>query len=115
MSVYCGDNDGDYYDEWWYEPSDFSVLETKRGRRCVSCNSLIKPNDEVLQFRRFRRCQNDIEERIYGDDVPLASWYVCEDCGYAYKSIIKLGANIVLTKGESFPMEYKKLIRSNHA
>jgi len=36
------------------------------------------------------RC-NYIEEAIYGDEVPLAVWYMCERCGDLYESITELG------------------------
>lgn len=115
MSVYCDGSDyDDYdddndYDEWWYSPKEFTLLNTKRSRRCISCLCLIKPNSESLLFARYRKPENEIEERIYGDSVPLTTWYMCEDCGFAYKSICKLGAKVSLTKGESMPIAYKQL------
>ena len=93
MSLSCScDNDGA---DWWYEPSsDFAVLATKRSRKCCSCGTKIKPGDEALYLRRWRspsmRC-NYIEESIYGEEVPLAPWFLCETCGGLYFAVQDLG------------------------
>lgn len=82
MSLTC-DRDADYGDySWYYDvPNDFTRLDTKRGRRCCSCNAPIKVGDTVLKHYCWRPPENDIEERIYGDEVPKATRYMCEDCG----------------------------------
>ena len=36
------------------------------------------------------RC-NYIEEAIYGDEVPLAPWFLCETCGDLALSLDELG------------------------
>jgi len=87
---------GEAYDcDWYYQPSeDFSVLDTKRSRRCRSCNTLIKPGSDCLSFIRTREPLNDIEEEIYGsgwDSVPLATWYQCLKCGEMYLNLHALG------------------------
>jgi hypothetical protein len=41
----------------------------------------------VLLFARWRNPADDIEDRIYGDEVPLAPWYMCETCGGLYMAI----------------------------
>ncbi len=93
MSLSCScDADGA---DWYYEPAkDFSVLETKRGRKCCSCGAKIQPEEEVMKFRRWRepsdRC-NYIEESIYGDEVPMAPWFMCETCGGLYLAVDDLG------------------------
>ena len=93
MSLFCEwDGDGA---EWYYEceSEDFVVLDTKRGRRCCSCKKPVRPGEEVVKFRRYRppsdRC-NHIEESIYGDEVPMADWYMCEECGGLYMAITEL-------------------------
>lgn len=93
MALSCScENDGA---DWWYEPADdLSALDTKRGRKCCSCGTKIKPGDDVLHLRRWRspseRC-NYIEESIYGDEVPLASWFLCETCDGLYFAVQDLG------------------------
>ena len=54
--------------------------EKNRGKRCCSCGDMVRYSAKYIQVERWRDYANDIEERIYGDDVPLASWVVCELC-----------------------------------
>lgn len=94
MSLYCAiDVDSDGADWYYYAPSDPAPLATKRARRCCSCKTKIKVGDTAIKFPRYRhasdRC-NYIEESIYGDEVPLADWYMCETCGDLYYSITEL-------------------------
>ena len=88
--------DGDYA---WYctQPSDYSTLRTKRGRRCCSCNALIKVGSISLEFERERYAKTDIEDRIYGDgpDVPMPSQFHCETCADLYLSLTELGFECV--------------------
>lgn len=82
ISCYC---DADYTDFswWWYGPGDddFDTLVAKRARRCVSCNARIAPGDTCVRVPREREANSAVEERIHGDAVPLAPWYLCETCG----------------------------------
>lgn len=85
MSLFCDagyDHDG--ADWWWYQPDDEAPLATKRSRKCCSCGQKVGVGETARKVRRFRptseRC-NYIEESIYGDEVPLADWYLCETCG----------------------------------
>lgn len=90
LSCYCDSDDAD----WYYEPADdFSVLDTKRSRRCCSCGEKIAVGEDVLRFRRFRSPNDEfgIEESIYGDEVPLAPWYMCETCGGLFWAVQDLG------------------------
>lgn len=94
MSLSCTcDFDGDS-DRYYETADDFSALDTKRSRKCCSCKTKVKPGDEVLKLRRYRdpsdRC-NYIEESIYGDEVPLAPYYMCETCGGLYFAVQDLG------------------------
>jgi len=78
--------------EWWYlPPDDFSKLKTTRRRRCASCNELINIGTDCLSFERYCYPRSDIEERIYGDEVPLANKYLCEKCGEIYLNLTSLG------------------------
>lgn len=91
MSLTCEmDFDGDC--DWYYTtPSDFIALDTKRGRKCCSCGKHIKVGEQVLRFYRTRNPNNDIEERIYGDEVPMTTLYMCEDCGDLALNLNELG------------------------
>ena len=93
MSLSCScDYDGDA--DWWYEINnnvDFKPLVSNRGKRCASCNALIKTGDLSLEFERYRCPYSDIEERIWGDEVQIANWYLCESCGETYLNLDALG------------------------
>ena len=87
---------GDYRDsDWWYfPPDDFTLLQTKRGRRCASCGSKIKVADIVLKFPIYRAPTEFEIETIgicEGDDVPKAPKYLCEKCGDIYSSLEESG------------------------
>lgn len=101
MSLFCGDSDRDGA-EWWYYYSDQQKpLNTKRARCCCSCGNKIKVGDQSLKFAREHAPINDIEERIYGDAVPMATWFMCEECGDLFENIKELGYTVSLTWGES--------------
>lgn len=91
LSCYCESDDAD----WWYTGADdFSVLATKRSRKCCSCGKKLAPGAEVLKFERWRRPAYDsIEEKIMGDgaEIYLADWFMCEECGGLYMAINELG------------------------
>ena len=91
MSLFCDYEGGDY--EWYYESAyDFQPLDTKYSRKCCSCKKKIKPGEDSLKFLRCRSPQTNFEEAFYqGDDVPLTTWYMCEECGGLYLSISELG------------------------
>jgi hypothetical protein len=91
LSCYCADPDDAEW--WWYAPSDYSTLSTKRGRRCRSCGKLIKVGELVIEFERFRPASSDVECAIYGEgeDLPMASWYHCEECADQYFNLHELG------------------------
>lgn len=89
LSCDCGDYDGD---EWWWCPNAYSTLDTKRRRRCVSCDDLIAVGAIVAKFTRGRVPNSLIEERIHGEEeVPLAPWFMCERCADLYFSLSDLG------------------------
>jgi hypothetical protein len=87
LSCDCGDWDGDGI--WLLVPEEFSVLDTKRRKRCKSCKRLINKGESVLEFERFHYAQDDIEERIWGEgcDIPNASWYLCSHCGEIFLNL----------------------------
>ena len=99
MSLSCECYDDDYGDGWFfYKPDDYSTLKTKRARRCCSCGDRIAVGDTVVEFERARGPRNDIEDRIYGEgnDIELASWFMCEGCGDQYFNLAELGYCITL-------------------
>ncbi len=99
MSVACScDGDGDWY---YYGPSDFQVLDTKYSRKCMSCGERIAVGAECASFPRYRPPNDDheMEDRIYGDEVPMATWYACETCAGVYFSITELGYCVMIGDG----------------
>lgn len=93
MSLSCdsGDFDSDGCDWWWIWHRDSAPLATKRGRKCCSCGDKINVGDMVSTVERFRGPNHDIEEKIYGDEVSLAPWFLCETCGDLAFSLDELG------------------------
>lgn len=79
-------------DGWWYHPpSDYKTADWKRRKRCCSCGKLIDTGTPCLSFERFRGPYNDIEYRIWGDEVQLADWHMCEWCGEMYLNLESIG------------------------
>lgn len=90
LSCECGFDTSDF-DEWYYSPNDFSSLNSSRRKRCVSCKKLIDVDSTVVEFPRFRHPNSDIEERCKGEEVQLASLYMCEKCGEIFLNLDALG------------------------
>lgn len=77
---------------WWYTSKyDFTPLKTNRRRRCCSCGKLININALCIELCRYRSPQSDIENQIFGDEVSLASWRLCESCGEIYLNLGAIG------------------------
>ncbi len=93
MTLSCTCIYGDDLDWYWYDPDDYSTLNTTRRKRCRSCGALIEIGALVARFERNRCPRTDIEERIYGDGptIPLAEWYHCEACADQYFNLTALG------------------------
>lgn len=83
--------DIDHADWYYYSPNDFTMLNTKRRRRCCSCRGMINIGTICIELQRYRDVLTDIEESIEGSEVPLASWYLCEWCGEMYFNFEALG------------------------
>jgi len=91
LSCGCSEWDGD---GWGYSyPEDFQVFNKKRRKRCCSCNELINFGSSCLEFERSRYAQDDVEYQIYGDDqeIYIASYWMCEQCGEYYMNLHALG------------------------
>lgn len=91
MPLSCGCPDDGDSDWWWFAPEDYTTLATSRGKRCKSCNALVPVGAVVARFNRERVPVSDIEERIHGDAISRAPWYLCERCADLYFSLEELG------------------------
>ena len=111
MGLSCGcDSWGDDA-EWWFTEGPFSPLDTKRSRKCCSCKDRVSVGAECLELQRWRSVNedHDVEYRIYGDEFPLASWYLCERCAGIYLSLEELGFCVDLSESmESQLAEYHR-------
>lgn len=90
LSCSCSDD----YDWYYTPPDDYSVLGTKRCRKCMSCKDRIPVGATVLRMTCFYYASYpSIKEKIYGEgaEVPLPDKYLCERCGDLYLSLSELG------------------------
>lgn len=102
LSCECWDGDlGDYV--WWYEDAgEFTTLETKRRRACISCESQIPVGSTVLPFITYRHpTLFELNRSIYSEEeaVPKGKKYLCEACGDLFLSLSDLG--FCVNPGES--------------
>jgi len=91
LTCYCGDDS-----DWYYDDDDFVVLETKRGRRCASCGTWIRPGETALRFSCWRDPRSDYEWDRFGEEVAMADKFMCEPCGDQYMNLTALGFCITL-------------------
>ena len=91
LSCDCGDFDGEFF--WRTQNQEGLTLQTKRRQRCRSCGKLIDIGAEVVRFDRFRYAITDVEAEIRGEDeeIEIASWYMCFECGGFYVQLADLG------------------------
>lgn len=99
MSVSCH-CDTDDYEYWYTHGDDFSVLGTTLRQRCVSCSTLIELGADCGVIKRWRDPRGDVEERIHGDEVPMANKYMCEECYGLLLSVEEAGGCVNLQPGE---------------
>ncbi|MBU2793945.1 hypothetical protein HAQ01_11190 [Acidithiobacillus thiooxidans] len=78
------------YDMRPHPPSRF------RAKQCCSCGDLVLRSAKYIQVERWRDCANEIEERICGDEVPLASWFVCESCAPIFVKLHDMNVDVDL-------------------
>lgn len=93
MSISCGCGDSDCY---YVTPDDFSRLEAKRRKRCVSCGDLIDIGAECVVFPCFRPAATLVEERIHGNEVPMAARHMCARCGEIFLNLSAYGYCVTL-------------------
>lgn len=96
LSCSCNDYDGDGWYHFGPVEDDYYTLDTKRWRKCCSCKALILPGDLCAKFNRACAPRTDIEERISGDEVSLAPWFMCEGCADQYFNLEALGFCVTL-------------------
>jgi len=92
MALSCScDFEPSDFDTFWMDHSDFKPLAGKNRKRCCSCENQISISSETMEFYRFRYSKHEIEERIYGEYVPLAGHFMCEECAGLYLALEELG------------------------
>ena len=103
MSLECSNStyEGEDCAWWWTRGRDLKPLSTKRSRKCCSCGCVIHRDEMAGKISRDREPNSEIEDRIYGDNVPMAPWYVCEKCFDLGESLFELGFSFSLGDGES--------------
>lgn len=102
MSLSCSCPSLEYAEWIYYDPVDFTTLRTTRRKRCCSCKKLINLGSDVLKFRRYRYPKSEVELKIYAGledtEIPMASWYMCEECGEIYLNLSALAFCIDITE-----------------
>jgi len=93
LTCYC---DYDWDGEGWaYGEASVDFIPFPRFRRkaCASCAQLIGNGDDCLEFKRFQYPQDEIKQRILGEDyeIALASDFLCAACGEIYLNLEALG------------------------
>lgn len=92
MELSCSCDFDDFEDWFEMRDSDFTPMpQFSRRKRCTSCKKLINTGDLMLSFEHKRCAKTHVEERIFGDEVPLAHIYFCESCGEIYLNLESAG------------------------
>jgi hypothetical protein len=94
MPLSCG-CDEDSCTWFFFPPKDYTSAHVIGRRHRCTCGDLIDHGSTCLKFDIFRYPTSDIEERIYGDEVPLAARWLCERCADLYFSFVELGFDCV--------------------
>jgi len=87
LTCECGDD----YEFYYTPPEDYTELKTSKRKRCVSCNNLIDIGSVVTIHYCWRSPNSEIEEKIHGDEVAIASKYHCEECADIEFNLTELG------------------------
>lgn len=91
LSCWCSDD----YAWYFYTPDDYSTAPSAGRRKRCSCGQLIEHGSVCLRFSIWRTPHDDIEERIHGDEVPMADKWLCERCADLFFSFQELGYECV--------------------
>jgi hypothetical protein len=77
--------------EFNYSPGewDFSVLNSRTKKPCMSCEKEIKRGEIVIEFKRYRLPYTEVD----WDEatIPKAPGYLCEVCGEIFLNLRELG------------------------
>ena len=114
MSLSCSCPDDDDFAWYYWEPEDFKPLETKKRKRCKSCNTLIDLKSLCLIFPRWRYPKSEIELKIYSEDreLPLGSYYMCETCGEHFMNLTAAGFCVDITESMGDLLEeYQDMVK----
>ena len=88
---------------YYWDPSDFTTFKKLRRKRCTSCKELIQQRAICVEFKWEKI---DYE----GNEIPLASTFMCEVCGEKYLNLTALGYCIDLGADMEYHMrEYRAL------
>lgn len=97
LSCDCSDDH-----DWYYSsPDDYTTLDTKRRKRCVSCCEFIELKSICLKFYCYSIDEDSVEK-------PLEYLYMCETCGDLFYSLEDLG--FCLNMGE----DMRELVKDYH-
>lgn len=92
MGLTCGcDFDPEPGMTFAYTPDKHETLDTTRRQRCMSCNNLIDIGATAARIKRYKVAETEIEYKIYGEEVPLADKWFCEECADLCFSLVELG------------------------
>lgn len=92
LSCTCLDEyDPDSCSWWFFSPTDMKPYPKDRRKRCSSCGVMVGKGDPCLEFPRGRGPRSDVEEDIYGDEIPLAPMFFCERCAEIYLNLSDIG------------------------
>ena len=112
----CDAGDFGYYDcDWyWQGHSELKYRYPSKRKRCCSCKKQIQWGEESIEFYRYRHFDEwgpgaDIEYRIYGDEVPLGSYYTCETCSGLILRLEELGY-LYTIGGESIQCQIREYL-----
>lgn len=113
MPLACGCSDD--YEWFFYPPTDYSMFPANGKRKRCSCGALIEHGSVCVRFDCFKTPANEIENHIYGDEVPMAPKWLCERCGDLYFSFLELGYECVQPEEDMTELaaEYADLNRPN--
>lgn len=84
---------------WWTSSMRLFIYDKPRGKRCCSCGDMVRRGEKHIRVERWRAPANDVEDRIYGDEVPLACWVMCESCAPIFVKLYKM--NVEMDLGHS--------------
>lgn len=91
LNCSCIEWDGEPGTWLFYPADDFIKLDSKRRKRCSSCGEFIEINSDCLVFPRDRAPYTDVEQRIMGDEIPMAPLHMCERCGEIWLNLQAAG------------------------